>query len=107
MMIGCTIKLDRGNNELPKIPHFDKLLHLGIFTILGLCTTYEIIKKSGKTHSSPILSSVLICTAYGILIEIIQYFLPYRSFEFADMATDCIGGTIGATISKKIFSQVA
>lgn len=29
--------------------------------------------------------------AYGILIECIQYFLPYRSFSFLDMLGDAAG----------------
>ncbi len=28
---------------------------------------------------------------YGILIEIVQYFIPYRSFSLADMVADAIG----------------
>lgn len=29
--------------------------------------------------------------AYGVLIECIQYFIPYRSFSLADMVADALG----------------
>ena len=37
------------------------------------------------------LSKVLILMAFGLLIEVIQYFLPYRTFSLYDLGADAIG----------------
>jgi len=37
------------------------------------------------------LSLYVIVLAYGILIEIVQIYIPYRSFEFLDIFADLTG----------------
>ncbi len=37
------------------------------------------------------LSKVLTLMAYGLLLEVIQHFLPYRTFSLYDLGADAIG----------------
>ena len=37
---------------------------------------------------------VVLSISYGIIIELIQYFLPYRSFSFYDIIANCIGAIL-------------
>ena len=65
------------------IPYFDKIGHAGSFFILT-CLTY----LAFRPHWLVIVS---LMAAYGILIEVIQYFIPYRGAEVADVIADLTG----------------
>ena len=62
----------------------DKLLHFLCFAYLTL-----IFKLTQFIQQDFWLYVIVL--AYGILIEIVQMFLPYRSFEFLDIFADFMG----------------
>ena len=67
----------------------DKFLHFSCFFYLALVGWLaRILHKE--------LSLYVIVLAYGILIEIVQIYIPYRSFEFLDIFAD-LTGIIAAT----------
>ena len=67
----------------------DKLLHLFCFLYLTIITWLSrIIYKE--------LGLYVIVLAYGILIEIVQIYIPYRSFEFLDIFADFLGILAGS-----------
>ena len=62
----------------------DKFLHFGCFAYLTVIFWLSrIINKEFWVYA--------IVLGYGILIEIIQIYLPYRSFEFLDIFADFLG----------------
>ncbi len=63
----------------------DKLSHAMAFFVLSLLADFSF---PGTRFSMTKTCSLL---AYGILIECIQYFLPYRSFSLLDVAGDAAG----------------
>jgi len=63
----------------------DKFYHGLCFFVLGLLCDYAY----PDTGFSAIKYTPLFL--YGIGIEIIQYFIPYRSFSLADMLADALG----------------
>jgi len=66
----------------------DKLLHFFCFLYLtSISWLSRIIYKE--------LWLYVIVLAYGILIEIIQIYIPYRSFEFLDIFADFLGILVG------------
>jgi VanZ family protein len=66
----------------------DKLLHF-------LCFLYlTIVAWLGRIISKEFLLYVIVL-AYGILIEIVQIYIPYRSFEFLDIFADFLGVLAG------------
>ena len=66
----------------------DKLLHFFCFLYLTtICWLSRIVHKD--------LWLYVIVLAYGILIEIVQIYIPYRSFEFLDIFADFIGISAG------------
>jgi len=62
----------------------DKLLHFGCFFYLVI-----IAWLSRIMHNEFCLYVIVL--AYGILIEIVQIYIPYRSFEFLDILADLAG----------------
>ena len=66
----------------------DKLLHF-------FCFLYLIIISWLSRIINNELWLYVIVLAYGILIEIIQIYIPYRSFEFLDIFADFLGVLVG------------
>jgi len=71
----------------------DKALHFLCFSYLTLVTWLSRILNKD-------LHVYVIVLAYGILIEIVQRFLPYRSFEYLDIFADFVGIIAGLIIIK-------
>ena len=66
----------------------DKLLHFGCFLYLTIISWLSRI-----IHKELLLYVIVL--AYGILIEIVQIYIPYRSFEFLDIFADFLGVLAG------------
>ena len=77
------------------IPYQDKFLHALIFIFLSIFTlrAFEYARPS---------YAFFFLISFGLFIEITQYFIPYRSFEFLDLFADIIGALIGFKVAKKI-----
>jgi VanZ family protein len=65
----------------------DKLSHALAFLVLSLLLDFS-FPDSGFNWKK-----YLPLFLYGIMIECIQYFLPYRSFSLLDMVADALGIT--------------
>jgi VanZ family protein len=64
----------------------DKINHIVAFSTLFII---------GNLCISLRIRLVLLLILYGIFIEIVQYFLPYRIFSFYDILADIIGICVG------------
>lgn len=91
MLLATTMK---PSDEMPKfeILYFDKIVHFGIFGVLGFLITYE------KRRAD--LLTLALCAGFGAAIEVVQSFLPWRSFEWADMLADTLGALAGILVAK-------
>ena len=80
-----------------EILSFDKIAHIFIFAVL----VYLMIIGLRKQYSYVFLrqyalrTSLITGIAYGLIIEIIQYYIPGRSFELADLLADSAGCFLG------------
>ena len=63
----------------------DKVNHVLAFFVLALLAEFSFPEKKSS------LAMILPLLAYGIAIEIIQYFIPYRMFSLFDVAADAAG----------------
>ena len=68
-------------------PGVDKLVHLGVFALLGL---------TGRWAGVPPLPLVLALAGYAGLSEVLQGLLPVgRSPDVLDAVVDCVGVSLG------------
>lgn len=86
-------------NELKEIeiniPHFDKIIHFGLFFILGLTIRGL---QSEKNHE---LVINLFMVFYAMIIEVIQHnFVPNRSGDVFDFIFDVLGLLVGVFMFK-------
>lgn len=63
----------------------DKVAHILTFTVLGL------LAQQAFPHLRENWRSYAWLLAYGMGIELIQYFIPQRSFSLLDLAADAAG----------------
>jgi len=71
-------------------PGVDKLVHLGVFALLG---------ATGRWIRIPPLPLVLGLTAYAVLSEVLQGVLPIgRSPDVLDVVADCVGVSLGVLV---------
>ncbi len=86
-----------GNNIPVARAGTDKIVHFFIFAVL----MYFMLRGFKKQSQFPYLAehfirtSFIICILYGCMIEIIQIFIPLRSFDLFDIAANSIGVGIG------------
>ncbi|UCD07734.1 MAG: VanZ family protein [Candidatus Aenigmatarchaeota archaeon] len=72
---------------IPGLPGADiSFIHLPLYFILSALFLRIFIEKRRS-----FISAILCSTMYGILIEIFQLFLPWRSFSFYDIILNFIG----------------
>ena len=74
------------------LPNADKWMHGLAFAMLAIWFTGQ------YARSSYVRIAIMLLT-YGLLIEVVQSFVPYRSAEFADLAADAAGIGIGLLIA--------
>jgi len=69
----------------------DKLNHIFAFFVLSLLADFSFPEKKFFP------AIFLLLMTYGLIIEIIQYFLPHRMFSLFDIAGDAMGIVIYRT----------
>ena len=79
------------------ILHIDKFLHFSIFLLL---TMFLDLSSKKTITKNPILVFFLIF--YAGFIELVQYFLPFRSAEFLDFLSDLLGILVYLIFAPKI-----
>ena len=79
------------------VPYIDKLLHFVAFLILTFFMDLS-IKKPLLLSKAPLILLIL----YAFLIELVQYFLSYRSAEVFDFISDLLGILVYLYFAPKI-----
>ncbi len=87
---------------IPKVDYWsiislDKYVHISIFFIQVLLVLRGAkVLRMLTTRNYFIYATI--GTAYGIGIELIQQFIPLRSFEMNDMLANMVGAVLAATV---------
>ncbi len=92
--------------NLPSIPHMDKLAHAGAYALLGflLCRAFQTTRIQ-KSAVLLVTLSALVSSLYGISDEIHQYFVPSRMADIADVAANSVGSFLGAIAAQIILNR--
>lgn len=94
-----TILLFLPGNDLPspypwlEIIYFDKWVHVGLFAVLAILFMWPVVVSGMKKKAIVkwLLFIAITCSGWGLITEIIQYFLPGRNFDLSDWAADTSG----------------
>ena len=71
----------------------DKIVHLLIYSVFVLLYAVSFFRRSHLYIKSFVYGFCL-----GLFIEILQYFIPYRSFDVLDIAANSLGAVVGLFI---------
>lgn len=84
---------------------FDKLAHLGVFSILSLLMIIGFSKQytCPKLKQNPIRYALIISSTYASILELGQSIIPDRYADFYDMAFNLSGVLIGYIIFLLIY----
>lgn len=88
-------------SSLLQIPHFDKLVHFVLFFVLALFILSErnSLRQQGKLANRAITFALSISIAYGLIIELLQYFLlPTRSGSLYDFMANVLGAIMAVVL---------
>ena len=76
--------------------YIDKIIHTLVFVFL-------VLWFSGQVKMT--LSFFVIVSFYGCIVEFVQYYLPYRSFEWLDLLFNQIGIVIGIMLGEALLKK--
>jgi VanZ family protein len=86
----------------------DKLLHALAFAVCaGSYVPAVGLLRSFREPWPNIAVASLLAVSVGAMLEICQYFLPYRTAEWADLGADSVGALLGATLVAFALRSVA
>ncbi|MDH5602531.1 MAG: VanZ family protein, partial [Cyclobacteriaceae bacterium] len=77
-------------------PHADKLVHLGLFFVHGFFvygTFFFSAPRQTKKNIFPYVLSA--CFLFGLILELLQTFVPGRSTDLWDIIFNTGGATLG------------
>ena len=83
--------------KIPEIPHIDQFVHFLFYFAFSFILLLD-FNKTFFTFYPGIIVPVIICLLYGGLMEMIQYYIPYREAEMADLIFNLLGTGIGLVI---------
>ena len=72
----------------------DKPLHGFEYLVLAWCLV-QTARASGIPHAKILPAAFLLSTGYGVFLEGVQGWLPYRSLEWMDLAANTVGAVVG------------
>ncbi len=86
--------------EPPDNPIFrlsDVILHSAAFTYLSLAL---VLARLHGNRTPSYLSTAVFMICYGVLIEVVQGFIPERSSELKDLLVDSVGIALGLLLAR-------
>lgn len=92
-----------------ELANMDKIEHFVAYGVMGILWALDLRKTlcAGKTAMRVIGITFIITFSFGVLIEICQSVIPYRSASIFDAAANGAGGLTGAFLCEKLFSKKA
>ncbi len=97
ILVLSTIHTGSGGSEFwPNVVHFTEYGILGLLLLRAINATWNIQRKKSSIYA------VAVATIYGISMEVVQLFLPYRSFSITDMLVNFTGATVAILVIKLI-----
>ena len=78
----------------------DKIVHFALYGLTSILLFKYFIRQTNSRIA--FLKAVALASIYGAAMEVVQYFLPYRSFSLGDMAANVAGAFLGCLMYKKV-----
>lgn len=83
----------------------DKLVHFVLYGLTSIFLFRYFIRKTSRR--SAFYKAVALASISGAAMEVVQYFLPYRSFSLGDIAANAAGAFLACLMYKKMHVKTA
>ena len=77
-------------------PFLDKVVHFILFFIQSIFITNTIYEYRNRNNRILLIVSIIFLVLLGVIIEIQQIYLPYRTFEIIDLISNFVGVLCGS-----------
>jgi len=83
-------------DDIPLFPGEDKIIHILMYAGLAALLGWTLADRLCSPRK--LLALILVTSTYGILLEILQYTITTRSFEWSDAIANTIGTIAGTYV---------
>lgn len=84
----------------PRVPHLDKAAHLCEYLLFAWLLTQAI--RAGRLIEPEYQTLAWVyATSYGLLMELLQALVPWRSADWADAIFNALGAAAGVWIARR------
>ena len=87
-----------------KFRHLDKLIHFILFFVQSFTLSQAIYLFRGYFSFQIIVFIIIILLSFGIIVEVQQLYIPFRTFDYYDLITNIIG-VISGVFCVKFFNK--
>jgi VanZ family protein len=84
------------------IAHFDKVCHFFEFSVLAFLLVWGMSRSGMPFGMKNGVFALILSSGYGIVIEILQYFVPGRQADIMDAAGNLAGAVFGIFLGKLV-----
>ena len=78
-----------------KFKHLDKLIHFILFFVQSFTLSQAIYLFKGYFSFKIYFFIIIILLSFGIITEVQQLYIPFRTFDYYDLITNIIGVVTG------------
>jgi len=78
----------------------DKIVHFVLYGLTSILLFRHFMRKTDRRKA--FYKAVVLASIYGAAMEVVQYFLPYRSFSLGDMAANAAGAFLACLVYIKV-----
>ena len=82
------------------VPYLDKAAHLCKYLVFAWLLV-QAMRASGTCERPHLLWAWIYATSYGLLMEMVQILIPWRSAELADAVANALGAALGVWIARR------
>lgn len=85
--------------------HFDKMVHFFEYTVLAVLIGRGLYSTGRSLSTGHILLILMLGSGYGILMELVQRFVPGRSAALGDVMANVAGMVFGIILARLVLWQ--
>jgi VanZ family protein len=100
VLLAMAVARDLGPlDQMQVVAHQDLAGHFVEYVVLGALLAFALMHATDQTPLEAFLVTVALGALYGLLLEGVQLFLPWRTASASDAVANTLGAVLGAAIS--------
>jgi VanZ family protein len=90
-----------------KISNIDKIVHFLLYFLIVAAMFFDnFLNRKKNISKKKLICFFIFAIIFGTVIEIIQYFLPFRSAEWLDLLSNSLGAILGIILISIFYKKI-